>query len=286
MAVVTGPNRDRAVARPPWVRRHDNQQESVVAALMLSLVIIGIAVFLFWGQLARIVATTPWFHFQAAATGRPADGAIPAGPAVVVSLDQPVIASSSVVAEASAAWAAPTTTAETAQANASPGGVVSEQSIAEHDLVVIAAPPRTVGEPRTVAETTPAEGAAVEGAPTDAAALAEGAAAEPAATAVPAAATLAPTVTPGVAATARATLAAATPAATAVAAASGKRAKVVRTGGRGVILYSAPREGARLPAGILEGSIVSVLETGRAWTRVQDGGRTGWVRSEFLAPTN
>jgi len=67
---------------------------------------------------------------------------------------------------------------------------------------------------------------------------------------------------------------------------SGRRVRVVNTDGRGVVLYSAPHQGGRQPAGLLEGTTVSVLETfGADWVRVQaDSRRTGWVRAEYLAP--
>jgi hypothetical protein len=268
MAIVTGHNRDRAVPRPAWVRRHDSQHEGLVAALMLSLVIIGLGLFLFWGPLLRAVATNPWFPTPLAVTDRPAEGAIPPGPVVVVSLDQPVVASAVVVDEARAAWAGNSYAAE---AQASSDRVVSEQSIADHDLAVVAARPLPTGE--TAADD--AEGAVAEDA-----ALAE----REAAAAVPAA-TLVPTAGPAATAVPRATQVA-TPAATAVVG-TGRRARIVKTGGRGVVLYSSRRQGARLPAGILEGAIVSVLETsGAEWTRVQGAGQTGWVRSEFLGPAN
>jgi hypothetical protein len=257
MAIVTGHNRDRAVPRPAWVRRHDSQHEGLVAALMLSLVIVGLGLFLFWGPLLRAVATNPWFPTPLAVTDRPAEGAIPPGPVVVVSLDQPVVASAVVVDEARAAWAG---ASEAPVSPAASDRVVSEQSVADHDLAVVAARPLPAGE---TAVDTAAAGVA------------------------PAApiATLAPTAVPAATAVPRATQVA-TPAATAVAGA-GRRARIVRTGGRGVVLYSSPRQGARLPAGILEGAIVSVLETsGAEWTRVQGGGQTGWVRSEFLGPAN
>ena len=84
MAIITGHNRDRAVPRPAWVRRHDSQHEGLVAAIMLSLVIVGLGLFLFWAPLLRAVATNPWFPTPLAVTDRPAEGAIPPGPVVVV----------------------------------------------------------------------------------------------------------------------------------------------------------------------------------------------------------
>jgi hypothetical protein len=268
MAIVTGHNRDRAVPRPAWVRRHDSQHEGLVAAIMLSLVIIGLGLFLFWGPLLRAVATNPWFPTPLAVTDRPAEGAIPPGPVVVVTLDQPVVASAVVVEEARAAW----TGSDATPGQAASDRVVSEQSIADHDLAIVAARPLPSGEEAAEAGAASEEAAVAARQPVPAATLAP--------TAVPAA-----TSVPAATAVSRATVVA-TPAATAVAG-TGRRARIVKTGGRGVVLYSSPRQGARLPAGILEGAIVSVLETsGAEWTRVQGAGQTGWVRSEFLAPAN
>jgi len=68
----------------------------------------------------------------------------------------------------------------------------------------------------------------------------------------------------------------------------GTRARIVNTGGVGVVLHAAPRAGARRPAGLLEGRPVTVLElAGAEWTRVQaDGKLAGWVPTGFLAPTD
>lgn len=277
MAIITGHNRDRAVPRPAWVRRHDSQHEGLVAALMLSLVIVGIVVFLFWGQLVRFAVTGLWFHVPAAAADRPAEGAIPPGPAVVVSLDQPVVASAVVVDEARAAWAGngDAAPAEASTAQTVSDRVVSEQSVADHDLAVVAARALPAGE-----VTVDIAGA------DDAVAASDEAGVMAAAPAAVPAATLVPTAAPAATAVPRATTVA-TPAATVVAG-TGKRFRIIGTGGRGVVMYSAPREGARLPAGVLEGAVVSVLETAPGgWTRISaDGGRTGWVRSQFLGPAN
>ena len=294
MAIATGQNRDRAVARPPWVRRHDNQHEGVVAGIMLALVIIGIGVFLFWVPMVRFVVTNPWFA-AAVPSVRPAEGAIPPGPAVVVSLDQPVVPSQASVdfgIAASADGAAGDGAASDAPANAltaaeSPNR--EQPGVAEPAPTALLGPdgagaaaegfvPEQAVDSEAAAANDAAETArAAEAARAEAVARAE-------ATAVPAA-TRVPTATPGVTATPRATPPAAP---TTVAAATGKRARVVGTGGRGVVMYSAPRDGARQPAGVLEGAIVGVLDTAAGgWTRVQvDGGRSGWVRSQFLAPSN
>jgi Bacterial SH3 domain len=68
----------------------------------------------------------------------------------------------------------------------------------------------------------------------------------------------------------------------------GGRARVANTDGVGVVLYSAPRPSARQPAGLMEGTTVTVLElVDAAWARVQtDNRRTGWIHAEYLAPTN
>ena len=167
--------------------------------------------------------------------------------------------------EARAAW----TGNDATEGQAASDRVVSEESIAEHDLAVVA--PRLLPTGESAGDAAAPDEADVAVAP-----------------AVPAA-TLVPTAGPPATAVPRATAAAtpvATPAATTIAGA-GRRARVVKTSGRGVVLYSSPRQGARLPAGILEGAVVSILETsGAEWTRVQGTGQTGWVRSEFLGPAN
>ena len=68
--------------------------------------------------------------------------------------------------------------------------------------------------------------------------------------------------------------------------AAGGRAHVANTDGQGVVLYAAPRPSARQPAGLLEGTPVTVLEmSGSEWARVQTSSRqAGWVHAEFLAP--
>ncbi|MFN8634335.1 MAG: SH3 domain-containing protein [Chloroflexota bacterium] len=64
----------------------------------------------------------------------------------------------------------------------------------------------------------------------------------------------------------------------------GSRARVANTDGQGVVLYSAPRQNARQPAGLLEGTTVTVLEvSGNEWARVQsDTKKTGWVKTAYL----
>lgn len=73
-------------------------------------------------------------------------------------------------------------------------------------------------------------------------------------------------------------------AAPAQALAVGSRARVANTDGQGVVLYSAPRQNARQPAGLLEGTTVTVLEvSGNEWARVQsDTKKTGWVKTAYL----
>jgi len=68
--------------------------------------------------------------------------------------------------------------------------------------------------------------------------------------------------------------------------AAGGRATVVNTQGVGVVLHSAPNKESRRPAGLLEGTGVTVVElAGQDWARVQsDTRQTGWVPSAFLAP--
>lgn len=66
----------------------------------------------------------------------------------------------------------------------------------------------------------------------------------------------------------------------------GGRARVANTDNLGVVLYAAPRDGARQPAGLLEGTSVTVLErSGDEWARVQsDSKKGGWVRAQYLVP--
>jgi len=65
----------------------------------------------------------------------------------------------------------------------------------------------------------------------------------------------------------------------------GEAARVAHTDGLGVVLHAAPSTGARLPAGLLEGTRITVLEAvGPDWVRVQtDTGRSGWIPPGFLA---
>ena len=66
----------------------------------------------------------------------------------------------------------------------------------------------------------------------------------------------------------------------------GARARVANTDNMGVVFYAAPRDGTRQPAGLLEGTMVTVLErSGEEWARVQsDAKKSGWVRARYLAP--
>ena len=65
----------------------------------------------------------------------------------------------------------------------------------------------------------------------------------------------------------------------------GARARVANTDGLGVVFYAAPRDSARLPAGLLEGTVITILElSGEDWARVQsDGKQAGWVRTAYLS---
>jgi hypothetical protein len=67
----------------------------------------------------------------------------------------------------------------------------------------------------------------------------------------------------------------------------GARARVANTDGLGVVLHTAPRADARQPAGLLEGTRVTVVElVGAEWARVQAENRQGgWVATTFLAAT-
>jgi len=66
------------------------------------------------------------------------------------------------------------------------------------------------------------------------------------------------------------------------------RARVVNTAGRGVVLHTEPRKGARMPAGLLEGAQVTLVElAGEEWARVRSAqGQVGWVPTEYLAPVD
>lgn len=65
----------------------------------------------------------------------------------------------------------------------------------------------------------------------------------------------------------------------------GTAARVVNTDGLGVILYGAPRSGARTPRGLLEGARVTVIEaSGPDWARVRaPNGLDGWVPARYVA---
>lgn len=66
----------------------------------------------------------------------------------------------------------------------------------------------------------------------------------------------------------------------------GARARVANTDNMGVVFYAAPRDNARQPAGLLEGTTVTVLErSGQEWARVQaDSKKAGWVHAQYLVP--
>ena len=64
----------------------------------------------------------------------------------------------------------------------------------------------------------------------------------------------------------------------------GTRAKVANTDGLGVVLYAAPRDNARQPAGLLEGTPVTVLErSGDEWTATLVGPMSGQSAIEVRA---
>lgn len=66
----------------------------------------------------------------------------------------------------------------------------------------------------------------------------------------------------------------------------GGHARVANTDNLGVVFHNAPRPGTRQPAGLLEGTRVTVLElSGAEWARVQsDSKKSGWVHAQYLAP--
>jgi hypothetical protein len=68
----------------------------------------------------------------------------------------------------------------------------------------------------------------------------------------------------------------------------GMRARIVNTDGVGVILRAEPRVDARRPAGLLEGTTVTILErAGGEWARVRSATQqTGWVPTTFLATSD
>ncbi|MCC7371067.1 MAG: hypothetical protein IT306_21815 [Chloroflexi bacterium] len=300
MAVVAGGNRDRSVARPPWVRRHDSQHEGVVAGIMLALVIVAIGIFLFSSQLIRLAGPIgAMLHPPSPASLRPEEGAAPPGPVVVVSLDSPVTSRAApqpapadgAPANASAAADQDVSTVAGEQAGVPGATSAAGAALVDHSLPgdqLAAGPPAVIAEPGPAEVAAGPAAEAVAGPAVAGPAVAGPAVVEPRPTvlAQPTARpqpttqpTPAPTTTP-----ARAT----TPAPTAVTrggtAAAGRRARVVRTDGRGVILYSAPRDGARTPAGVPEGGLVTVLSVQGSWAQIQlDARRTGWVPVQFLA---
>jgi len=68
----------------------------------------------------------------------------------------------------------------------------------------------------------------------------------------------------------------------------GAHARVANTDNLGVVFYAAPRDNARQPAGLLEGTTVTILErSGQEWARVQsDSKKSGWVRAQYLVPAD
>jgi hypothetical protein len=65
----------------------------------------------------------------------------------------------------------------------------------------------------------------------------------------------------------------------------GDRVRVVGTDGLGVVLRTEPREDARVPRGLLEGTRATVLQrAGQFWALVRaDSGVEGWVPIRYLA---
>jgi SH3-like domain-containing protein len=65
----------------------------------------------------------------------------------------------------------------------------------------------------------------------------------------------------------------------------GERAVIANTDGEGVALRRSARPDDRTPAGLREGTQVSVLERGPDMARVRaDNGQEGWVPAQYLAP--
>jgi len=66
-----------------------------------------------------------------------------------------------------------------------------------------------------------------------------------------------------------------------------QRFRVVNTDGLGVVLHTAPRQDARVPRGLLEGTRVTVLErSDDEWAHVRaDNGLEGWVPLKYLTPS-
>ncbi len=62
--------------------------------------------------------------------------------------------------------------------------------------------------------------------------------------------------------------------------------RVANTDGLGVVLRTAPSDGARVPRGLMEGTRVTVLDrSGDAWVLVRaENGQEGWVPPRYLAP--
>ena len=68
-------------------------------------------------------------------------------------------------------------------------------------------------------------------------------------------------------------------------AAANSRAQVAHTGGSGVVLRSAPRDGERTPRGFMDGTAVTVVQRdGSDWALVRgDNGQEGWIPTQYLA---
>jgi uncharacterized protein YgiM (DUF1202 family) len=71
-------------------------------------------------------------------------------------------------------------------------------------------------------------------------------------------------------------------------AAAGDRMQIVNTDGLGVVLRTAPRDDARVPRGLAEGTRVTVLgRDGENWVLVRGDNRAeGWVPGQYLTPSN
>jgi hypothetical protein len=68
---------------------------------------------------------------------------------------------------------------------------------------------------------------------------------------------------------------------------AGQRYRVANTDGVGVVLHTAPRQDARVPRGLLEGTRVTVLErSDDEWAHVRADNRLeGWVPLKYLTPS-
>lgn len=65
-----------------------------------------------------------------------------------------------------------------------------------------------------------------------------------------------------------------------------ERFRVANTDGQGVVLHTAPSRSARVPRGLLEGAVVSVVRRqGSEWALVRaENGQEGWVGAAYLVP--